>query len=78
MKTLTVKSIQRLILAALLSLTYSASAQPPDPNDGTNTQDNKVNGGGAPIGGGLLILLSLGVGYGGKKIYEMRNSNMDA
>ena len=34
-------------------------------------------GGGAPIGGGLLILLSLAVGYGTKKIYDIRKKVLD-
>lgn len=72
MKKLKVKSIQTLIIAILFSLTFTTSAQPPNPNDGANVQDNKVNGNGAPIGGGLFILLGLGAVYGGKKLYDMR------
>lgn len=29
-------------------------------------------GGGAPIGGGLFILLGLGAAYAGKKIYDFK------
>ena len=29
-------------------------------------------GGGAPIGGGLFILLGLGAAYGGKKLYQYK------
>jgi len=31
------------------------------------------NGGGAPIGGGLFILLSLGAAYGGKRLFKLNN-----
>ena len=34
-------------------------------------------GGGAPIGGGLFILLGLGAAYGGKKLYDKRKAALD-
>lgn len=42
-------------------------AAPPPPNP-ANT--GNASGGGAPIGGGLFILLGLGAAYAGKKIYQ--------
>jgi len=35
------------------------------------------SGGGAPIGGGLFILLGLGAAYGGKKLYDYKKSTME-
>jgi len=32
-------------------------------------------GGGAPIGGGTLILVALGAAYGGKKVYKIVKDN---
>ncbi|UBM62973.1 hypothetical protein LA303_03100 [Candidatus Sulfidibacterium hydrothermale] len=32
---------------------------------------------GAPIGGGLFILLGLGAAYGGKKWYDHRKTNLE-
>lgn len=43
--------------------------QPPDP--GGNPTGDPV-GGGSPIGGGLVILLSMGAAYGSKKLYDSR------
>ena len=60
MKKIQVKLIQRLLIVIFLGMAYVSSAQPPDPNDSNNASGNKLNGGGAPIGGGLLVLLSLG------------------
>lgn len=42
---------------------------PPDPG-GDPTGDPV--GGGSPIGGGLIILLSLGAAYGSKKFYDSK------
>jgi hypothetical protein len=57
-------------------------AQPPHPNSpaiggGGNTpntggQTNAPVGGGAPIDGGLSILLAMGAFYGAKKVYQIR------
>ena len=46
--------------------------QPPDPGTGgPGTGDVPV--GGSPIDGGLVILISLGLTYGIRKIYKGRN-----
>lgn len=77
MKKILVKLIQTLLIVILLCLTYAVSAQPPDPNDSNNSSGNKLNGGGAPIGSGLFILLGLGAAYGGKKLYEMKKDRIE-
>jgi len=43
--------------------------QPPDPG-GDPTGDPV--GGGSPVGSGLVILLSMGVAYGGKKFLDIK------
>lgn len=57
---------------------YSAIAQdpPPPPGAGSNTQVNKLDGRGAPIGSGLFILLGLGAAYGGKKMYDYKKKKL--
>ena len=57
-------------------------AQPPHPNSpvnggggnapNTGGQTNAPVGGGAPIDGGLSILLAMGAIYGGSKVYRMK------
>lgn len=37
-----------------------------------------VPGGGAPIGGGLFVLLGLGAAYAGKKIYNYKKQGPEA
>lgn len=37
-----------------------------------------VPGGGAPIGGGLFVLLGLGATYAGKKIYDYKKREPEA
>jgi hypothetical protein len=69
------KSIISLIITGLLILVpviYSnASAPPPPPPPGPGTGDVPI-GGTAPIGSGLIILISMGAAYGAKKVYNVR------
>ena len=55
--------------ATLLTTTIKADNPPPPPGHGTS---GNVPGGGAPIGSGLAILLTLGAGYGAKKYYDSK------
>ena len=74
------KTIKRIITTAIFLFAISAlSAQtPPPPNNNGGGSSNPTDGGntpvggGAAIGGGIAILLALGAGYGGKKIYDWK------
>ena len=70
------KNIKKTI--AILGLTicliapvsvFSQDVPPPPPGGGHGTSGNQ-EGGRAPIGGGLFILLGLGATYGGVKGYK--------
>ncbi len=69
------KAILNLILIGLLIIVpviiVSASSPPPppppDPGGGT-----PIGGGPAPIGTGLVMLISMGAAYGAKKVYNAR------
>ena len=64
-----------LILTLFLGWNLLAMAQggpggpPPPPGGGHGQGGNQNPGGGAPIGSGIAILLSLGAAWGGKKVY---------
>jgi hypothetical protein len=60
-----------LIIAFLTTGITNLQAQdpPPPPPPGHGSGGN-VPGGGAPLTGGLAILLVLGAAYGGKKVYH--------
>ena len=65
-----------IIILALFTLPYLAFASdPPDP--GSSPQAEPPLGGGAPIGGGLFILLGFSAVYGVGKIYKMKNLKND-
>ncbi|MCF8231537.1 MAG: hypothetical protein K9J27_05050 [Bacteroidales bacterium] len=51
----------------------SQTTEPPDPpGNPTGSGDTPVGGEGAPIGGGIALLLAMGAAYGGKKYYDYR------
>lgn len=72
------KIIQVLTFVAFIMVPFILSAQPQpwDPGVGGGEVANPV-GGASPIGGGLIILLSLAIGYGSKKIYDARKKVLD-
>ncbi|HNY03744.1 MAG TPA: hypothetical protein PKG48_14195 [Bacteroidales bacterium] len=67
-----------LILTAILALPLISLPDPPGP-PGSGTPGSTQGGGqtpvGAPIDGGVGILLALGLGYGGKKLYTARKEH---
>jgi hypothetical protein len=69
-----------LILLAIFALPTISLPDPPGP-PGSGTPGSTQGGGqtpvGAPIDGGLGILLALGLGYGGKKLYLARKAKQD-
>ncbi len=70
MKTL--KLILILFAITALPLLSLSDVPPPPPNGGPG------GGGGTPVGapidGGVGILLAMGIAYGGKKLYSLRQS----
>jgi hypothetical protein len=52
---------------------FSQQIDPPEATGGHGQNTNQVTGGGAPIGDGLLMLLTLSLVYvGSKKLYMIR------
>ncbi len=63
-----------LTLAIVLVGFTSAFADgfPPPPPGGHQQNGPVVPGGAAPLGSGLVMLLTMALGYGSKKVYEAR------
>lgn len=68
--------ILAILFVILVPVILSAQPLPYDAGIGGGTGATPV-GGGTPIGGGLLIMLSLAIGYGTKKIYDVRKKVLD-
>jgi len=49
---------------------------PPPPDNPSNAGSNGPVGGGAPVGSGIVLLIALAAGYGGKKVYDARKSKL--
>ncbi len=65
------------LMFSVLFMTATTFAQnAPDPPSDHGLSSNQ-SGGGAPIGGGLFILLGLGAAYGGKKLYDSRKESLE-
>ena len=69
------KIIQILVVILIIMVPVILTAQPHpyDPSIGGGT--GNPTGGAAPIGSGLLILLSMAIGYGSKKVYNALKLN---
>ncbi len=66
------------LLLGLFSFNAFSQSPPPPPTGVGHGQTGNQNGGSAPIGGGLFIMLGLGAAYGGKKLYHLfDNENID-
>ena len=74
MKNIAKQAKVTLILTLFLGWGLVAMAQspppPPSEHGRLSNQAAGSNGGNAPIGGGIAILLSLGAAWGGKKVYQ--------
>jgi len=75
------KNIIKILMASLLIFVASLSVSnvfgdtppPPPPEGGHGSGGNQVPGGGAPIGSGIVLLISLAAGYGAKKVFTGMN-----
>ena len=72
--------IRILFVAVFVSLGVSLLAQAPPAPPGNPSTGGGGGGGpvGAPIDGGLGILLAMGAAYGGKKLYKSRKDKNKA
>lgn len=71
-KHLAVLTIAFFMLTALPAF---ADDPPPPPPQGHGQNGNQPPGGGAPIGEGLAILLTMGVAYGYKKFKQSKQDD---
>jgi hypothetical protein len=63
-----------LFLLGFMALSQIGYGQfpPPPPSGDKGGNNNGVPGGGAPIGSGMVLLISLAAGYGAKKVYQAK------
>ena len=70
------KYLSFIFATLFLIFSFTAFAEmtgPEDPGGGPELGDPPL-GGGAPVGSGVAVLVLLGIGYGGKKVYDLRNT----
>jgi len=66
-----------LVIGFLSVLPLLSIGQTTDPGGPGGAPGGTPVGGGAPIEGGLFILLSLGAAYGGKKVFDLNKKELD-
>jgi len=72
------KKILAIITILMISgISLMAQAPPPPPpDDPSNGGTGGPVGGGAPIGSGIVLLITLAASYGGKTVYNFRKRNL--
>jgi len=71
-KKYTPRIVFTLLLSGMLFVANPVIADSPPPPPAHGQTGNEVPGGGASIGGGLLILTALALGYAAKKYYDYK------
>ena len=72
MKNVQKKQMFALILLGFMTIAQISLAQAPTPPSGDKgSNNNGVPGGGAPIGSGMVLLIAMAAGYGGKKVFDL-------
>lgn len=63
-----------LSLGLLIGISFASMAQgpPPPPGQHNLSGDQPAPGGTAPVGGGLILLVGMGVGYAIKRVVDSR------
>jgi len=64
-----------LVLIVPPTSVFAQDPPPPPPGGGHGAGGSQVPGGGAPIGSGLVLLIAMAAGYGGKKVYDFKKQN---
>jgi len=65
-------AVTLMILSAICTTHIAKADPPPPPPPGAHGSGGNQPPAGAPIDGGLGILLAMGAAYGGKKLYNAR------
>lgn len=60
-----------IVLFSLFSITSFGQMLEPDDPGGDPIGEDPL-GGGAPVDGGILILIGMGIAYGGRKAYKLK------
>lgn len=67
-----------LSLGLLIGISFASLAQSPPPPPGAHnlSGDQPAPGGTAPVGGGLILLVGMGIGYAIKRVVENRRKSI--
>ena len=76
--------MKKQLLSVIITLFFTllvfnrfSQVPPPPPSGAGHGASGNQNGGNAPIGSGLFILLGLGAAYGSKKLYTLNKEDIE-
>jgi len=74
-KSIFFKTLTVIFFLVLTTALPAQNPPPPPPGGHGQTGNQSPPGGGVPVGSGLVILLSLGAAYGGKKVFDLKKQS---
>ncbi len=70
------KYLKYILIVPFSLLTFTVAGQMMEPDDpGNDPISEPPLGGGAPVSGGMTLLILLGTFYGAKKVYELKRKD---
>ncbi|MDY0103845.1 MAG: hypothetical protein RBS07_12995 [Lentimicrobium sp.] len=66
-----------MLLLAISSVNSYSQPAPANQSNGGDVGGAPIGGGTAPIGSGMLLLITMAAGYGVKKVYDIKPENKD-
>lgn len=73
MKTMINITIISFVFSLVFLLPLGVNADPPG-MPGNHGENGDVPGGGAPIGGGIAMLIAMSAAYGSKKLFQLNKA----
>jgi hypothetical protein len=70
-------AVTLMLLLAITTVNSYSQPAPANQSNGGDVGGAPIGGGTAPVGSGILLLLTLAAGYGIKKVYDIKEENGD-
>ncbi len=72
----TITLLTTIFLTISSTCSFAQNGDPPPPPGEHGENGSQIPGGGAPIDSGMVLLIALAAGYGGKKVFQVRKKGL--